>query len=143
MRNRSAPADTVLPHIVYRSVPDACAWLARVFGFIEHYRYGDPAQGAQMFLGEACFMISGPRDGRRSPAQVGGCTQMLTVFVADVDAHYRRTEQAGATIVEDLHETMYGERQYGVEDIDGHRWLFSQHARDVDPAEWGATVVPG
>ena len=29
---------------------------------------------------------------------------------------------------------------YGVEDLDGHRWLFSQHARDVDPQEWGATL---
>jgi uncharacterized glyoxalase superfamily protein PhnB len=43
--------------------------------------------------------------------------------------------------VEDLHETAYGERQYGVEDLEGHHWLFSRHARDVDPAEWGATVA--
>ncbi len=38
-------------------------------------------------------------------------------------------------------KTVYGERQYGLEDLDGHRWLFSQHARDVDPKEWGATIV--
>jgi len=42
---------------------------------------------------------------------------------------------------EELHEAIYGERQYGVEDLDGHRWLFSQHARDVGPEAWGATVV--
>ena len=41
--------------------------------------------------------------------------------------------KAGARIVEDLHETAYGELQYGVEDLEGHHWLFSRHARDVTP----------
>jgi uncharacterized glyoxalase superfamily protein PhnB len=36
---------------------------------------------------------------------------------------------------------VYGELQYGAEDLDGHRWLFSRHARDVNPADWGATVA--
>ena len=43
-------------------------------------------------------------------------------------------------IVEDLHETEYGECQYGVEDLAGHHWLFSRHAGDVSPDQWGATV---
>jgi uncharacterized glyoxalase superfamily protein PhnB len=29
------------------------------------------------------------------------------------------------------HETVYGERQYGAEDLEGHHWLFSRHARDA------------
>jgi len=61
----------------------------------------------------------------------------------DVDAHYAKAREAGARIVEELHETEYGERQYGAEDMDGHLWLFSQHARDVSPEEWGATVRAG
>lgn len=63
------------------------------------------------------------------------------MFVEDVDAHYRRAKLEGAKIVEELHETCYGERQYGVEDLDGHHWLFSQHAKDVSPADWGATIA--
>ena len=59
----------------------------------------------------------------------------------DVDAHYRRAKAAGAKIVEELNETGYGELQYGVEDLEGHHWLFSQHARDVSPADWGAKVT--
>lgn len=58
-----------------------------------------------------------------------------------MDAHFRRSKSAGAKIVEDLHETEYGELQYGVEDLDGHHWLFSRHARDVSPDEWGATIA--
>jgi uncharacterized glyoxalase superfamily protein PhnB len=66
---------------------------------------------------------------------------MLTVMVGDVDAHFKRATEAGAKIWEELHETVYGEQQFGIEDPDGHRWLISQNVRDVDPPEWGATVV--
>jgi uncharacterized glyoxalase superfamily protein PhnB len=141
MKNHSVPVATLLPHLVYRHLPDACDWLTRVFGFSEHYRYGEPVSGIQMYLGSAYVMLSGPRPGRECPAVLGSATQMLTVMVVDVDAHYKKAKESGARIWEELNETVYGERQYGVEDLDGHRWLFSQHARDVDPRDWGATVV--
>ena len=94
-----------------------------------------------MYLDSAYIMLKRARPGSASPAQIGQVTQSLTVFVHDVDAHFKRTKSAGAMIVEQLHETCYGERQYGVEDFEGHHWLFSQHARDVSPDEWGAAVA--
>jgi uncharacterized glyoxalase superfamily protein PhnB len=141
MKNRSVPANVILPHLVYQDVAEAIDWLASAFGFAEHYRYGDPVQGAQMHLGDAWIMLSLAREGRKSPAQAGVWTQSLTVFVDDVDAHFEAAKSAGAKIVEELHETIYGERQYGVEDLEGHHWLFSRHARDVNPSEWGAVVA--
>jgi uncharacterized glyoxalase superfamily protein PhnB len=142
LSNRSVPVDTVLPHIVYRDVAEAIAWLTRIFGFSEHYRYGAPGQveGAQLSLGNAWIMLQSARPGWMSPAQSGYATQSLTVFVEDVAGHFEKTKFAGAKIVEDLHETVYGELQYGAEDLDGHHWLFSRHARDLNPADWGATV---
>src|SRR3989441_4216171 len=97
--------------------------------------------GIQMHLGAAYIMLTGPRPGTDSPANLGYGTQTLTVIVADVDADFDKAKREGAIIWEELHETVYGERQYGLEDMDGHRWLFSQHARDVDPKEWRATIV--
>ena len=141
MKNRSVPTDILLPHVVYRDVPLACEWLTRVFGFSEHYRYGDLVSGIQMYLGNAYIMLHGVKNTCSTPASLGFCTQTLTVFVADVDEHYARAKQGGATIVEELQETIYGERQYGAEDLDGHRWLFSRHVRDVSPTEWGATIA--
>jgi len=140
--NRSVPADTVLPHITYRDVSQASVWLTTAFGFTEHYRYGPPnaPSGAQMYLGDAYVMLDGADPGQRTPSELGYGTQSLTVFVADVGAHYQKAKSAGAQIVEDLHETPYGERQYGARDLDGHHWLFSTHARDVNPTEWGATI---
>lgn len=145
LKNRSVPTDVILPHITYRNVGDAMAWLTKVFGFTEHFRYGKPGgpvEGAQMHLGDAWIMLNSVRGKCASPADTGSGTQSLTIFIEDVDGHYERAKSAGARIVEELHETAYGERQYGVEDLDGHHWLFSRHARDVSPVEWGATI-PG
>ena len=116
--NRSVPANIILPHIIYRDLPEALAWLNYAFGFVEHYRYGDPAGGAQIHLGPAYVMVRSA-EGKKTPAELGYGTQTLTVFVEDVDAYYARAKAAGAKMVEELHETMYGERQYGVEDLDG------------------------
>jgi len=138
--NRSVPADIVLPHVVYRNLDEALAWLARGFGFEEHYRYGEPLRGAQVRLGNAWIQLRQADPSQLSPAELGYGTQSLTVFVADVEAHYACAKAAGAKIVEEVHETVYGELQYAVLDLDGHHWLFSRHARDVNPEEWGAKV---
>ena len=142
LTNRSVPTNIILPHIVYQDVATAIAWLSKTFGFIEHYRYGD-VNGAQMHLGDAWIMLRQARPGSASPTQLGHATQSLTVFVEDVETHFERAKSADAKIVEELHETPYGELQYGVEDLDGHHWLFSRHARDVSPEAWGAKLAAG
>jgi uncharacterized glyoxalase superfamily protein PhnB len=143
LTNRSVPVDTVLPHVTYKRLPEAMDWLSRTFGFVEHYRYGDPVSGAQVRLGNAYIMVRTARGDYRSPADLGFGTQSLTIFVEDVERHFEHSKAAGANIVEDLHETEYGELQYGVEDLEGHHWLFSRHARDVSPDAWGATITKG
>jgi uncharacterized glyoxalase superfamily protein PhnB len=141
MRNRSVPVDTVLPHITYQDLPRALDFLTAAFGFREHYRYGevDRPDGAQLLLGRAYIMVRNAR-GAEAGAAPAWHSQSLTVFLDDVNAHYQTTRASGANIVEELHETEYGERQYAVEDPEGHHWLFSQHVRDVSPVEWGAKV---
>lgn len=144
LTNRSVPVDTVLPHLVYSNVATAIEWLSRAFGFTEHYRYGAPdsPSGAQLQLGRACIMLREARPGEATPSQAGAWTQSLTIFVDDVDTHFTRAKSAGATIVEEPHETMYGEYQFGVIDFEGHHWLFSRHAKNIAPADWGAHVNP-
>jgi predicted enzyme related to lactoylglutathione lyase len=141
IENRSIPTKTLLPHVHYSDVAKAIAWLSQTFGFTEHYRYGNPVSGAQLYLGDAWIMAKLAPPGEASPRKLGYGTQSLTIFVDAVDEHFARAKAAGATIVEELHETVYGELQYGVEDHEGHHWLFSRHARDLGPEEWGATVA--
>jgi uncharacterized glyoxalase superfamily protein PhnB len=140
MRIRSVPLDMVLPHVMYQDLPAAIAWLGKAFGFVEHYHYGEPMSGAQAWLGGAVVMLKQARD-EASPSKLGFGTQSLTIFVEDVDAHYARANAAGARILEEPHETVYGEYQYAAEDLDGHHWLFSRHARDLSPVDWGAVIV--
>lgn len=141
MRNRSVPTNILLPHITYKNLPGAIQWLERAFGFIEHYRYGEPS-GAQLHLGDAWIMVRTARqDDHKNPAELGFDTQSLTIFVEDVEPHFARAKSAGAKIVEDLHETEYGEYHYGAVDLEGHHWLFSRHARDVSPDAWGAAIT--
>jgi uncharacterized glyoxalase superfamily protein PhnB len=144
MKNRSVPVDVVLPHLVYGDVGAAIAWLSRAFGFVEQFRYGPPdsPEGAQGRVGGAWMMLTKAREGRASPASAGCWTQMLTVFVEDVEGMLSRARGAGARAVEELNETFYGERQCVVEDLEGHRWMFSRHVRDVDPGTW-AMVAGG
>jgi uncharacterized glyoxalase superfamily protein PhnB len=142
IRNRSVPTNILLPHIVYQDVDAAAAWLSAAFGFTEHYRYGgEPASGVQMHLGDAWIMLRRAREGSASPAQAGCETQSLTVFVEDVEKHFAKAKATGARIQEEPHETEYGEFQFAALDLEGHHWLFSRHARDVNPEEWGAKVT--
>ncbi|HEY3705888.1 MAG TPA: VOC family protein [Terracidiphilus sp.] len=139
--NSSVPVDTVLPHIYYHDVEESLAWLARAFGFTEHYRYGDPVSGAQMRAGSAFVMIKAAGLQTSLPDQLGYGTQSLTIFIDDVEAHCEQARAAGALILEEPHETVYGEFQYAARDLAGHHWLFSRHARNLDPAQWGAGVA--
>lgn len=122
---------------------EAIAWLTRAFGFVEHYRYGDPVSGAQVRAGNAWLMLKQMDAESRTPRELGFGTQSLTIFIEDLEAHYARAQSAGVTLVEDWHETVYGELQYAALDLDGHHWLFSRHARDVSPDQFGATISSG
>jgi uncharacterized glyoxalase superfamily protein PhnB len=143
LKNRSIPTNAVLPHIHYQNVTDAMVWLTEVFGFCEGYSYGEkggPVLGAQMCLCDAVIMLRRAQPGIASPARLGYVSQSLTVFVEDARAHFQSSKVAGASIVEELHETAYGELQYSAVDLDGHAWTFSEHVKDVRPDQWGASV---
>ena len=138
--NRSVPTETLIPHVMYRDLAQAIAWLNHAFGFVEHYRYGDPVSGAQVKAGNAWIMLKQIRNGARTPKELGFGTQSLTIFIEGLEAHFEKAKSAGVVILEDLHETVYGELQYAAEDLDGHHWLFSRHVRDLSPEQWGAVV---
>jgi uncharacterized glyoxalase superfamily protein PhnB len=51
----------------------------------------------------------------------------IYVMVTDIDAHYARAREAGATIVNELADEFYG-RRYSAGDPEGHRWMFVQES---------------
>ena len=130
--NRSIPDSVVMPVLVYPDVRAAVAWLAAAFGCVERLRIGE--HRSQLALGAGHLVATdGPG--------VGPTRSLILVRVADVDAHCRRAEAAGARIVAPPTDHVYGERQYTAEDLAGHRWTFSQTIADVDPASWGGELL--
>jgi uncharacterized glyoxalase superfamily protein PhnB len=141
--NRSAPRATVVPVLVYEDVTAAIDWLCSTFGFRERLRAAAPGgivSHAQLEIGD-CAVMLGRQGGEFRPPRPSEVTQYVTVHVGDVDSHFERSRQRGARIVKPPGNMPFGERQYTVEDIGGHRWTFSQSIADVDPAQWGATVA--
>jgi uncharacterized glyoxalase superfamily protein PhnB len=148
LTNRSMPATTVIPVLVYEDVPEAIEWLCDAFGFRERERVGD--YWAYLAIGDGAMIVRGRRVSsafRTSdpvmlrPPRPGEVSHTVMVRVEDVDDHYRRARQSGAWILEPLADFPYGERQYTAKDLEGHRWVFSQTIRDVAPDEWGAHAV--
>jgi uncharacterized glyoxalase superfamily protein PhnB len=46
-------------------------------------------------------------------------------MIDDVDTHFGRSKRGGAKILSEP-ETNERQRQYRVEDLEGHRWMFAQ-----------------
>jgi uncharacterized glyoxalase superfamily protein PhnB len=137
--NRSVPAPTVIPVLIYPDVREAVAWLDAAFGFTERLRIGENHR-AQLQFGDGAVIVADVRGDRRPP-QAGEVTHSVTVRVEDARAHCARARQRGARILMEPTDFEYGERQYTAEDFAGHQWTFSETLADVDPAEWGGTLL--
>ena len=141
--NRSAPRATVVPILVYEDVGKAIDWLCRTFGFTERLRAAGPGGSvthAQLDIAEGAVML-GRQGAEFRPPRPNEVSQYVTVHVEDVDEHFEHARRSGARIVKSPADMPFGERQYTVEDLGGHRWTFSQTIADVAPEAWGATTA--
>ena len=120
---------------LHYSRPAAAArWLADTFGFtspsplpegedpLVDEEYGFP--WIEFHVGNASVMIAPLAD--EAPA-----IDEPWVFVDDLEAHFARTREQGATIVQEIERT--GFTSYVALDLEGRRWRFAQ-ARPTQPA---------
>jgi PhnB protein len=128
----------ITPYLLYEDVASALEWLAGTFGFRERMRLPDPdgkIMHAEMELADGVIMMGHPGPDYKNPKRLGQVTQNLYVYVDDVDQHFEHAKQAGATILAEPEDQFYGDRNYRVEDLEGHHWAFAQHVRDVGPED--------
>jgi uncharacterized glyoxalase superfamily protein PhnB len=137
--NRSAPAATVVPVLVYPDVREAVAWLTAALGFRERVRIG-AGHRAQLQVGADAAVIVAQAHAEQQPPS-GVVSSLLKVRVADVDEAFRRALACGARVVQEPVTQVYGERECTVADLAGHRWQLTQTMRDVAPEEWGGQTV--
>jgi uncharacterized glyoxalase superfamily protein PhnB len=141
---KNLPADypRITPYLLYEDVPGALDWLAKAFGFTERLRFAGPdglVTHAEMTFADGVIMLGFPGPDYKNPKRLGKATQLVHVYVDDVEEHFARAKGEGATILAELEEQAYGDRRYIAEDPEGHQWTFAQHVRTVGPEEWGAT----
>jgi len=145
--NRSKPAGSLIPSLIYQDLGKAIDWLCGVFGFVERLRITgrDGVVGhAQLRIGQGGILLG---QGRKDdsgiefrPPRPNEVSVTLTVNVEDVDAHYERAKSRGARILMAPATHPYGERQYSALDLEGYRWAFTQAVSDVAPQDWGAVA---
>ena len=120
----------VIPVLVYDDIEAAHDFLVKTFGLASGGLHRD-ADGTvvhgEVRNGDApiwlhrvttALEMGSPRDAAMSH---GG----LSVRVPDVDAHYARVKATGARIESEPTDQDYGLREYGVRDLENHRWWFS------------------
>ncbi|HEY8145149.1 MAG TPA: VOC family protein [Kofleriaceae bacterium] len=128
--------------LYYDEAAKAIDWLCRAFGFELRLKVdgeGGQIVHSELSYGDGVIMVSESKDSMphsRSPSQVGGGnTQNLMVYVDDVEAHWARAREAGATMVGEMKNSDYGEdywsdRGYLCRDVGGHHWYFAQRLRN-------------
>lgn len=133
LSNRSAPSCTVIPVLYYSDPSAAAEWLCNAFGFTVRLRVGKNHR-VQLKFADGCLIVA---EGKVAVDNA----HLVMLRVADAKSHCEHARQAGARILTEPVDHMYGERQYNAEDFAGHRWTFTQTIADVDPRDWGGEPV--
>ena len=126
----STPTPAVVPILVYEDIEAAHDFLVGTFGL---------ASGGLHRLDDGTVVHGEVRNGdapiwlhqvaadaeMASPHQASTSHGGLSVRIPEVDAHYARVKSAGARIESEPTDQPYGLREYGVRDLENHRWWFS------------------
>jgi uncharacterized glyoxalase superfamily protein PhnB len=118
--------DTI-PVVPYQDIRAAHDFLVDTLGFesggVEEM--GGEVVHAEVRAGERRIWLHAAASGLTTPRAAGAMTGGVVVLVADVDAHFETAKAKGATIRREPQDQPYGQREYDVEDPEGHHWWFA------------------
>lgn len=130
----------IAPMLSYENVAAAADWLVSAFGFeeIERIEHEGEVVHVSLRLGTGVVMVGKPGESYVNPKrlreQCEAAARMYAVpwvvdgvwvRVDDVDAHFERAREAGATLLSEVEDGPF-DRLYRAEDPEGHRWMFTQ-----------------
>lgn len=131
---------SVTPAIVVRNAANAIEFYKKAFGAQELSRTLGPDKKvahAELKIGDSILMLSDEFPGSpcQSPAELGGTTATLHLYVEDVDKSFRKAVDAGAEENMPVQDMFWGDRYGRVLDPFGHMWGILTHKEDVSPQE--------
>jgi uncharacterized glyoxalase superfamily protein PhnB len=130
MTDAPAPPPQVWPTLRAADGRALIRFLVDVVGFEETVVYadGDVVGHAQLSwpLGGG-VMLGSVRDDAADTWSLTPGSFGAYVVVDDPDALFARVEAGGAEIVDGLHDTDYGSRDFSIRDPEGNRWSFGTY----------------
>jgi uncharacterized glyoxalase superfamily protein PhnB len=132
----------MVPMVAYEDTAAAVDWLVAAFGFQEcgsRYVMDDGTIGhAEVEIGGEIVMLATPNREYQSPRRHRETCEAadrwldnpwvvdgVLVRVDDLDAHHARAVSAGANVIRPPEDGPTG-RLYTAEDLEGHRWMFTE-----------------
>ncbi|MFQ5491265.1 MAG: VOC family protein [Phycisphaerae bacterium] len=133
---------SVTPHIVCRNASEAIDFYKKAFGAEERYRMPSPRGNlmhAEIKIGDSILMLCDefPNMGTLSPESLEGSPVTLHLYVADVDAAFKRATEAGCTVTMPLQDMFWGDRYGKLSDPYGHQWSLATHKEDLTAEQIG------
>lgn len=131
---------TLTPYLIARNAARAIEFYTSAFGAKELYRLPGPSGQvghAELQIGDSRFMLAdeSPDRGAVAPRAEQGHSVSFLVYVADVDAAFKRAIDAGATQLRAVENQFYGDRAGTLKDPFGHQWTLATHVEDVSSDE--------
>ncbi len=131
---------TVTPAIVVRGADKAIEFYKKAFGAQELSRMLGPDKKiahAELKIGDSIIMLSDEFPGSpcQSPAELGGTTTTLHLYVKDVDSAYKQAITAGGKEDMPVQDMFWGDRYGRLRDPFGHTWGILTHKEDLSPQE--------
>jgi PhnB protein len=132
---------SITPHIIVNGAAKAIDFYKKVFGA---EMVGPPSTGpdgkimhALLKIGDSHLMMADefPKGCTRSPQSLGGTPVVLTLYVPDVDATWKKATDNGAKVVFPVSDQFWGDRYGQVQDPFGHVWALATHIEDLTPAQ--------
>jgi PhnB protein len=133
---------SVRPYLHVDGAAEAIKFYERAFGARERVRLevpGGKIAHAEIEIADSLIMLCDPlpQFEPKPPTVLGGTSSEVLMYVADVDSVVQRALEAGATLMSEVADQVWGDRSGTIKDPFGHLWLISTHIEDLTPDEIG------
>jgi PhnB protein len=129
---------TVNPYLTVHDVPGFIRFVTAAFDAVvleEIHQPGGRIAHAEVRIGDSLIMVGSPEVDAPLPRHAETRTGTFYVYVADVDATYRRAMTCGASSWEAPTERFYGDRVAAVVDDNDNVWWIATHRRKLTPQQ--------
>lgn len=131
--------ESITPYLAVNGAAKAIAWYEKALGAKELYRLDDAGGRighAELQVGDGVIYLSDEwaEHNVLSPSTLHGNSVSFVLTVPDLDAAWKRTVDAGATVERPITEAPYGRGGWLIDPF-GHRWNLMTPNPDFQPED--------